>query len=157
MKIDIVPIKETYRGIDRALLATDLLTQRGKKDYRKLLNAYDVYCNMSLQHTQDREMLEWLICFEKTLQQYGVGCEIIAYDTQPIDSVYGHSVEWLGIDITHDLCESLLEDIQDARIDETLNKNGLCTKTEDMSALMPMLDVGDVIWEACHVYRVLEE
>ena len=71
MKIDIVPIKETYRGIDRALLATDLLTQRGKKDYRKLLNAYDVYCNMSLQHTQDREMLEWLICFEKTLQQYG--------------------------------------------------------------------------------------
>lgn len=32
MNYDIVPIKRAYRGIDRALLATDLLTKRTKKN-----------------------------------------------------------------------------------------------------------------------------
>ena len=40
MNYDIVPIKRAYRGIDRALLATDLLTKRTKKKYNTLLERY---------------------------------------------------------------------------------------------------------------------
>ena len=95
--------------------------------------------------------------FEKILQQYEILCEIIAYDTKPIDSAYGYSVTWLGIDIVHDCCESLLENMSDRRVQQTLNKNGLCRNTADISKLLPLLDVGDVMWKPCYVYRVLEK
>lgn len=156
MKIDIVPIKENYRGIGRSLLATDLLTKKSKKDFTKLLEMYDAYL-MLLEQPESQNVLEKLMDFEKILQQYEILCEIIAYDTKPIDSAYGYSVTWLGIDIVHDCCESLLENMSDRRVQQTLNKNGLCRNAADISELLPLLDVGDVMWKPCYVYRVLEK
>lgn len=156
MKIDIVPIKENYRGIGRSLLATDLLTKKSKKDFAKLLEMYDAYL-MLLEQPESQNVLEKLMDFEKILQQYEILCEIIAYDTKPIDSAYGYSVTWLGIDIVHDCCESLLENMSDKRVQQTLNKNGLCRNTTDISKLLPLLDTGDVMWKPCYVYRVLEK
>lgn len=156
MKIDIVPIKENYRGIGRSLLATDLLTKKSKKDFAKLLEMYDAYL-MLLEQPESQNVLEKLMDFEKILQQYEILCEIIAYDTKPIDSAYGYSVTWLGIDIVHDCCESLLENMSDRRVQQTLNKNGLCRNTADISSLLPLLDTGDVMWKPCYVYRVLEK
>lgn len=156
MKIDIVPIKENYRGIGRSLLATDLLTKKSKKDFTKLLEMYDAYL-MLLEQPESQNVLEKLMDFEKILQQYEILCEIIAYDTKPIDSAYGYSVTWLGIDIVHDCCESLLENMSDKRVQQTLNKNGLCRNTTDISKLLPLLDTGDVMWKPCYVYRVLEK
>lgn len=156
MKIDIVPIKENYRGIGRSLLATDLLTKKSKKDFAKLLEMYDAYL-MLLEQPESQNVLEKLMDFEKILQQYEILCEIIAYDTKPIDSAYGYSVTWLGIDIVHDCCESLLENISDRRVQQILNKNGLYRNTADISKLLPLLDTGDVMWKPCYVYRVLEK
>lgn len=156
MKIDIVPIKENYRGIGRSLLATDLLTKKSKKDFTKLLEMYDAYL-MLLEQPESQNVLEKLMDFEKILQQYEILCEIIAYDTKPIDSAYGYSVTWLGIDIVHDCCESLLENMSDKRVQQTLNKNGLCRNTTDISKLLSLLDTGDVMWKPCYVYRVLEK
>lgn len=156
MKIDIVPIKENYRGIGRSLLATDLLTKKSKKDFTKLLEMYDAYL-MLLEQPESQNVLEKLMDFEKILQQYEILCEIIAYDTKPIDSAYGYSVTWLGIDIVHDCCESLLENMSDRRVQQMLNKNGLCRNTADISSLLPLLDTGDVMWKPCYVYQVLEK
>ena len=156
MKIDIVPIKENYRGIGRSLLATDLLTKKSKKDFAKLLEMYDAYL-MLLEQPESQNVLEKLMDFEKILWQYEILCEIIAYDTKPIDSAYGYSVTWLGIDIVHDCCESLLENISDRRVQQILNKNGLYRNTADISKLLPLLDTGDVMWKPCYVYRVLEK
>lgn len=156
MKIDIVPIKENYRGIGRSLLATDLLTKKSKKDFAKLLEMYDAYL-MLLEQPESQNVLEKLMDFEKILQQYEILCEIIAYDTKPIDSAYGYSVTWLGIDIVHDCCESLLENMSDRRVQQMLNKNGLCRNTADILKLLPLLDAGDVMWKPCYVYRVLEK
>ena len=47
MNYDIVPIKRAYRGIDRALLATDLLTKRTKKKYNTLLERYFKYLDIT--------------------------------------------------------------------------------------------------------------
>lgn len=156
MKIDIVPIKENYRGIGRSLFATDLLTKKSKKDFAKLLEMYDAYL-MLLEQPESQNVLEKLMDFEKILRQYEILCEIIAYDTKPIDSAYGYSVTWLGIDIVHDCCESLLENISDRRVQQILNKNGLYRNTADISKLLPLLDTGDVMWKPCYVYRVLEK
>lgn len=156
MKIDIVPIKENYRGIGRSLLATDLLTKKSKKDFAKLLEMYDAYL-MLLEQPESQNVLEKLMDFEKILQQYEILCEIIAYDTKPIDSAYGYSVTWLGVDIVHDCCESLLENMSDRRVQQTLNKNGLCRNAAGISKLLPLLDTGDVMWKPCYVYRVLEK
>ena len=110
MKIDIVPIKENYRGIGRSLLATDLLTKKSKKDFAKLLEMYDAY----------------LMLLEQPESQ-------------------------------NDCCESLLENMSDRRVQQTLNKNGLCRNAADISKLLPLLDAGDVMWRPCYVYRVLEK
>lgn len=64
MKIDIVPIKENYRGIGRSLLATDLLTKKSKKDFAKLLEMYDAYL-MLLEQPESQNVLEKLMDFEK--------------------------------------------------------------------------------------------
>lgn len=62
MKIDIVPIKENYRGIGRSLLATDLLTKKSKKDFAKLLEMYDAYL-MFLEQPESQNVLEnsWIL------------------------------------------------------------------------------------------------
>ena len=156
MKIDIVPIKENYHGMGRSLLATDLLTKKSKKDFAKLLDMYDAYI-MLLEQPESQKVLEKLMDFEKILRQYEILCEIIAYDTKPIDSAYGYSVAWLGIDIVHDSCESLLENMSDGCVQQALNENGLCRETADIPKLLSLLDTGDVTWEPCYVYRVLKK
>ena len=76
-----------------------------------------------------------LLMYYNKFRNYGVDCEMIAYDTFPMVNSFGRKIELIGIDVVHDFCESLLEDtneIHDA-IKEHLNSFGLLQKPEDIN------------------------
>lgn len=153
MNYDIVPIKRAYRGIDRALLATDLLTKRTKKKYNTLLERYFKYLDIT-QKMPSKSGLHDLICFCKELQVNDIACEIIAYSLSPLINLWGYGLDFLGIDIVHDMAESLLCECENKEAQKYLNGNGLCKSKEDVSTIVPLLDHGDVEWNPCYVYKV---
>ena len=87
----------------------------------------------------------------------GLDCEIIAYDVVPIKDVFGEQIELLGIDVTHELSESLLEDpnsIHD-NVKRLLNAYGLCQKLSDIEVVLKNSIHGDIDWSPCWVYKIM--
>ncbi len=153
MNYDIVPIKNHYRGMGRLLLATDLYTKQAKKEYNILLNDYYKYLSI-IQQSPSSAGLVALVNLCKKFLRYGIKCEIIVYDNIPIQTFFGHDLEFLGVDITHEMSESLLYECDDYGIRKFLNQNGLCATDQHLNCIVPMLDHGDVKWDPCYVYRI---
>lgn len=107
MRYDLVPIKGKYRGMARSLLATDLLNPKSRSKFELLLEEYFEF----LEYSQDmnKQAFEHMVAFCKVLREYNIMCEIIVYDDETLEDVFEHSIEFLGIDMVHDMCESLIE------------------------------------------------
>lgn len=153
MKYDIVPIKNQYRGMGRSLLATDLYTRLSKHEYEHLLEMYYEYLS-DVQQEPSQTGLMKLINFCIELDKFEIKCEVIVYDLCPIETAYGYVLYFLGIDIVHELSESLICECVDNEIQQFFNQYGLCNSELDMNSIVPLLDHGDVKWEPCYVYKV---
>ena len=156
MRYDIVTLNSSYRGIGRSLNPNDFFSKTAREYYDELISYYFKYIELTCSPVNGytfNELVEYYIRFDK----FGVNCEIIVYDSEPIKDVFGRQIELLGIDVVHDMAESLLED--PASIDDTikkqLNQFGLCKQLRDVDAVVQFGDSGNVSWIPCWVYRVI--
>lgn len=154
MNYDIVPINNRYRGMGRSLLATDLYTKNNKKNYNFLLNKYYEYLSYLQQYPSEEGLIK-LIDLYKYFSKHEIKCEVIVYDITPLETVFGYVLDLLGIDIVHEMSESLLCECTDYRIQKYLNENGLCNSESDLSSIVPWLDHGNVNWDPCYIYKVI--
>lgn len=153
MKYDIVPVQSCYRGIERSLLATDLYTRRTKGEYEFLLEVYYDYLN-TIEFEPSVSGFTELIRFCDKLNNRGISCEVIIFDICPVESAFGFELDFLGIDIVHEMAESLLEEFTNHEVQQLLNQNGLCRSESDADRIIPLLDHGCVKWDLCYVYKV---
>ena len=77
------------------------------------------------------------------------------YDNNIITESFGYCVELLGIDIVHDMCESLLEDKISIDISYLINENGLCSSIQNIEKVICSQEHGTVDWKPCYVYRIV--
>ena len=152
MRYNLVPVRSTYRGMGRSLLATDLYS-RNKRKYNELLELYYDYI-VFMEQGYSESNFEKLISFFRTLVRSGVVCEIIVYDYCPLITAYGYNLEFLGIDIVCDMAESLLCGCAEYVKRQLLNKHGLCASLSNVEPVMRFLNQGNVRWEPCYVYKV---
>lgn len=135
------------------------MTKDARRHYDTLLPLYFAYLDLMAHPTRapyNAESFEKLAEYYRKFKELGVDCEIIAYDSAPLDNAFGRRIELLGIDIVCDLAESLLEDpdcIDDA-VKKRLNQFGLCRKDSDMEIVLKNSNCGDNIWRPCWVYNV---
>lgn len=108
VQYDIVPIKNKYRGMGRSLLATDLYTRQTKKEFEYLLNVYFEYLDDLEQQFPSKNGLVSLLRFCDELGKFGIVCEVIVYDIYPLEAAFDCVLDFLGIDIVHEMSESLL-------------------------------------------------
>ena len=99
--------------------------------------------------------LRKLVDFCNELDKWEIPCEVIAYDIHPMTTAFDYPVEFLGIDIVHEMSESLICECNDRHIIQMLNENGLCDVPMTVNYIVPLLDHGDVKWEPCYVYKVI--
>lgn len=154
MQFDVVPIHSSYRGIGRLLTPVDFQPKCAKNNMDKLIEEYFDYITNTLRPAC-QEVFEYMRSYCGRLQEYEIACEMIVYDLQPMESAYGRPLEFLGIDIVHEMAESLLEDGAEHLPKGLLNQNLLCSCKDDVSGIIPLCDSGDAVWEPCWVYRVL--
>ena len=153
MRFDIAPIEGKYRGMERTV---DIpWNPKTKKVYKQLLEKYYSHIELECNGDYDYESLEKMIAFYKELCTYGISCEMIAFSNEPLEQVHGYPIELLGIDIVHDMCESLIEDEINPQIAHLLNDNGLCNTEADVEKIIPFQDHGGVEWLPCYVYKIL--
>lgn len=160
MKFDIVNFNESYRGIDRLLKSDALYSKESKGYYSKLISIYFEYLELMHAPSSDYtfETFNKLVNYYKSFLLRRVNCEVIAFDSAPLDSVFDKKVEFLGIDITHDLAESLLFDTNSLNsiVKRTLNHNGLLHDLNDLRTVLKLCDCGvNIDWTPCWVYRVI--
>lgn len=161
MRFDIMPTNRTYSGIDRALSPIDFLIPETKPYYDSLLSLYfsyiDLTCSPSQSLDDDEKSFRTVQDFYQKFCAYHVFCELIIYDTAPIDSVYGAPVTLLGIDIVKDMAESLISDHQQkgTSIEKYLNKLGLFDCLADVNTAINLLRVDDTVWKPCWVYKTM--
>ncbi len=155
MRFDIVSLNSSYRGIERSLSPYDFFSKPARKYYDELISCYFEYielmCNPLNMHVFN-ELVEYYIKFDK----FGVNCEMIVYDSEPLKDAFGRQIELLGIDVVYDMAESLLENPAsiDDIIKKQLNRFGLCKQLQDVNAVVQSGDSGTVSWIPCWVYRV---
>lgn len=155
MRFELVMNDKKYRGIGRGLLISDVINKKNRKEFEYMLELY-------LSFLEDNEInneksLVRTIEFYKVLISFDIPCEIILYNQSPVTQAWGYTLEFLGIDITHDLCESLIDDEINPKIEHLLNENGLCKTEEDVKTIIPYQDCGDVEWSPCYVYKMILE
>lgn len=153
MRYDIAITNRKYRGMERAVTATDLLNPKTEKQYDVVLEKYFSYLEYA--DKVDEISFEKTVAYYLELRQYDIPCELIAYGSIPVENIFGYSTELLGIDIVHDMCESLICDELNPEIVHLLNENGLCENVEDVEKIIPFQDYGGVEWKPCYVYKVI--
>lgn len=152
MRFAIVLIKGKYRGMEREV---DIpWNSKTKKTYYQLLEKYFLYIELKCWSDYNADSLEKMIAFYNELCAYEINCEVIGYANEPLEQVCGYSVDLLGIDIVHDMCESLISDEINPQIAHLLNENGLCDTEVDVERIIPFQDHGNVEWLPCYVYRI---
>lgn len=152
MRFDIALIEGKYRGMERSVVIPWNL--KTKNVYKLLLEKYFSYIELECKGSYDSNSLEKMIIFYKELRTYEIICEMIVYASEPLEQVYGYSIDLLGIDIVHDMCESLISDEINPQIAYILNENGLCDTEVDVERIIPFQDHGNVEWLPCYVYRI---
>ena len=160
MRFDIAPLDTIYRGIGRSLNPSDFY-KKAKKNFDDLMTCYFAYLDLMYNGMRVNfysiETFNELMGYYKTFKNLGLDCEIIAYDVVPIKDVFGEQIELLGIDVTHELSESLLEDpnsIHD-NVKRLLNAYGLCQKLSDIEVVLKNSIHGDIDWSPCWVYKIM--
>ncbi len=155
MRYDLVPIKGKYRGMARSLLATDLLNSKNRNKFEDLLEEYYEF----LEYGQEisKQAFERVVAFYNVLKSYGITCEVIAYDENVLESIFGYSIEFLGLDIVHDMCESLIESELNSYVEKMINQNGLCRTESAVREIIPYQEHGGVEWKPCYIYKVILE
>lgn len=153
VRYDLVPIKGKYRGMGRSLLATDLLELKSKRKFELLLEEYFEF----LEYSQElnKKSFDKIVVFCEVLREHNIPCEIIVYNDEAMKDAFGYSIEFLGIDIVHDMCESLISEEVNLYIQELINENGLCSTVDAVYKIIPYQDHGEVEWKPCYVYRVI--
>lgn len=155
LKYDVVPIRSSYRGIGRSLTGVDVIRPvRAKKTMDSMIEGYFAYIADTLE-PESRTVFERMCSYCDTLNQAGVRCEVIVYDSQPLESAYGRQLAFLGIDIVHDMAESLLESGPDVCAKSLLNEYQLCSCVSDVPKVIEHCDHGGAVWLPCWVYRVV--
>ena len=139
----------------RSLLATDLYTRQTKKEFEYLLNIYFEYLDDLEQQFPSKNGLVNLVKLCDELDKFGIMCEVIVYDLYPLETAFDYVLDFLGIDIVHEMSESLLCECSDIKVQKFLNKNGLCNAETYVNDIVRLLDNGDVKWEPCYVYKVV--
>ncbi len=150
MKFNVVQLSN-YRGIAREIDIT-CFKMADKKSLDIVIEKYLNYIDVTL-NFQDEELFKYLLDYYRFLKTHNITCEIIAYDNIPIDEAFGYEIEFLGLDVTHDMCESLIEEYNE-NIASFTNENGLCY---DMCAVKKVISIsnnGNLTWEPCYVYKV---
>lgn len=155
MRCDIVTRGKYYKGMGRTFDTDCLLTKELKQYHNLLLDIYFRYNDIMVADMEVHDCFMELVQIYNELKKYKVDCELIVYDDKPIEQVNLYDLKFLGIDIVHDLCETLLSEKKEKRISSFLNENGLCKSEEDVKRLIPMLKHGDVKWKPCYIYEVL--
>lgn len=159
MKFDIMPINSSYSGIDRSLTTDDFLTKKTKPYFKTLLSLYLAYLDLTCSpHTAlqyDYETFCTIQSYYKQFCEYQVPCEMIVYDNTPISDIFGYNVKFLGIDIVHDMAESLLNNTDCLNVDKRLNEFGLYSVPIDITSIADDVCLGHNIWKPCWVYKVL--
>lgn len=154
MHYDIVSTNKKYKGIERTITITDFLLAKNNNDFEELLDLYYEYIE-HMERCIDKEGLEHLITLCSAFKEKGVPCEVIIYDTVPFKGFLGYHIEELGIDIVHDMCESLLADEISADSSHLLNENGLCSTPQDIEQVIYAQDHGNIEWNPCYIYRII--
>lgn len=142
MLYDVVPIQTRYRGIGRCLDGADFYPNESKKEFSQLLDQYAQSLDQ-WQNPPSQQGLAKLMELCSLLRQFHFPCEVIVYDSTPLERAYGYGLEFLGVDVTHNLEESLLYGEVPNEVEEFLNEHGLCPRTEDVARILPLLDCDD--------------
>lgn len=153
---------QKYRGVMNKL---DFKSYPYKKDkiFKNFLEMESIYFDevFDCDLTKENSFNLFIKYYHIFRDEFNIPCEIVAFDTTPIESVFGNQVEILGIDIVHvsdgAILDSLLE-YQDGLHSKTLsllNENGLCKTIEDIEKILQLQNFGEIKWEQCYVYRVL--
>ncbi len=154
MKFDIVPINSAYRGIGRSLTPEVFQSKRAKSNMDELIQIYYDYITEYLK-AESQESFEHMYEWCDVLKKNDIPCELIVYASQPLESVYGKSLSFLGIDIVHEMAESLLENGADRLPKALLNEHLLCKKVVDVAQIISLCDHGGALWLPCWVYHVV--
>ena len=154
MYYDIALKQQIYRGMERCFQVTSVPNKKRKGKLDELLQLEVDYISL-IQENPIREGLMKLIDYYRILKTYEIECEIIVYDNMPLLNAWEFPLEFLGVDITYDMGESLLSDVVSGDVKKYLNENGLCEKADDVIHVIPLLEHGDVQWEPCYIYKVL--
>lgn len=161
MRFDIVSLNDRYRGIERVITSGDFCTPKAKEHFDELLTYHfeylDLMCSPCKSLVYNKSTFEQLEKYYFLFKSYGIDCEIIAYDNSPIDNVFDKKFELLGIDVVHELAESLLESPEhmNAAVKRQLNSFGLLNKPEDIDIVLSNCICGDNEWKLCWVYEVI--
>jgi hypothetical protein len=154
MKFDVVPIRSAYRGIGRSLAPQDFRPWVDKRNMDYLLEVYFDYITDSLK-PECQETFERMLSYCRTFRESGIPCEVIVYDSQPLENAYGKELQFLGIDIVLNLAESLLENGAERLSKNLLNENLLCLELSNLPKITKLCDHGGAEWCPCWVYHVL--
>ncbi len=155
MMFDVVPIRSSYRGMGRSLTPEDFPRKCTRKRWDKLIEDYLDYIEDTLK-PESRETFERMLSYCKDMKKQNISCEMIVYDSHPLESAYGYPLEFLGIDIVHEMMESLLEDGAERLPKSLLNEHLLCTDVANVPQITMLCDHGGATWLPCWVYRVQE-
>ena len=112
MNFDIVSLNTPYRGICRSLNADDLLMKNARTHYQESINYYFKYLDLMYNAkgvSYDYNTFNDLLMYYNKFRNYGVDCEMIAYDTFPMVNSFGRKIELIGIDVVHDFWNRCLK------------------------------------------------
>lgn len=158
MKVDIVSTLRKYQGMARSLEPLEGLNKNNKKYWKKVLDLNLSCIDLELEYgikIEDKNIVNKWIMVCDDLKKYEIPCELIVYDDKPLNDAFGYDIEFLGIDIVHEMCESLIEDEVNPKISHLLNENGLCRNEKDVEKIIPFQDHGGDDWKPCYVYRLV--
>lgn len=98
MLYDVVPIQTRYRGIGRCLEGADFYPNESKTDVSQLLSQYTQSLDQ-WQNPPSQQGLAKLMELCSLLRQFHFPCEVIVYDSTPLERAYGYGLEFLGVDV----------------------------------------------------------
>lgn len=153
MEIDIVPWNSQYRGMGRILSVQHFNSQKAKKNFNKICEEYFKYLDL-LYFQKESTLWENILSFYKVLVENEVECEVIAYDSKIINDVYGQKIEFLGLDIVKDNCESLIYYSKNQIDKSYLNENGLCNDLNSVKKIIEIFQENEGNWNPCWIYKI---
>lgn len=170
MDIDILEIVDNrYRGLSERSLGNIQLKYKSRKWREKRKESAKIY-EMYSKYIEDMYVKEYENTFQLFqelypyylfLRSYDYPCEMIVCNEEPLKDFYGKEIEFLGIDIVNQFCETLLYYHKERGFPNVLNKNGLCC---DMSGCDKIIEFSPQIkvpipetdkWKCLYIYKIL--